>query len=235
MKKNIIFIVLIFLTIAYCNKNSSKKNYKFGLDAEKIKVDTTGDGVPDTWGYYMADPGNFRIIYEEIDKNLDGFSDELIWGGSAVFTPTNRAEKDVVKVHEETDTDYDGKVDTLRWLLPNELIALSQSDTDKDGYFESTEYYNFQKKIVRKEKDTNRDGKPDIFMWDTRAEIDTNFDLKPDKFLLANSDLEIQEKIKDKNNFKDLKESDSWLLNQNLIPMKSRSIIGSGYFNVQIK
>jgi len=231
-----IFFILLISVIATCSKDGAKKNLKFGLPVEQMKVDTSGDGVTDTWGYYMNDPGNFRIIYEEIDKNLDGFSDELIWAGSAVFSPKDRAEKEVVKVHEEVDTDYDGKVDTLKWLLPNELYALAQTDSDKDGYFETTSYYNYKKSIVRMEKDTNKDGKPDQILWDTRAEIDTDFNLIPDKMVTAKSNLELQEIVKDKSKYKELAQKDSWFLNQALIPDLNRSIIGSGFFdNIKTK
>ncbi|MBE7411751.1 MAG: hypothetical protein L6Q54_04990 [Leptospiraceae bacterium] len=224
------FIVFVLVVAVSCNKDTSRKNLKFGLPVEQMKVDTTGDGVMDTWGYYLNDPGNIRIIYEEIDKNLDGFSDELIWAGSAVFTPKDRAEKEVVKVHEEVDTDYDGKVDTIKWLLPNDFYALAQSDTDRDGYFETTSYYSFKKNIVRKEKDTNKDGKPDVILWETRGEIDTDFDSTPDKFVIAKSNLELEEIVKDKTKHQSLSEKNSWFLNQNLVPENERSIIGSGYF-----
>jgi antitoxin component YwqK of YwqJK toxin-antitoxin module len=193
-------------------------------------VDTNSDSKIDTKGYYLDDSGNFRLIYNESDNNLDGISDFFVWMGSSPAPKKEVAIKDVVKVHEEEDSDFDGKIDILKWYLPNELIALTQVDKDKDGYFETTNYFNFKKQIVRTEIDTDFDGRADVYLWDNRAEIDTDKDGIPDKFTTAPSKLLLQDKLEKKIDLNNLNKSNSWLLYPNQAPIEQRAIIGSGYF-----
>lgn len=227
---------MIAIVLAFCNCNkSNQKGLKFGAPVKMWHVDTTGDGVADTWGYFINEPGNFRPIYEEIDKNLDGHSDEFIWAGSAVYSPKNRPEREVVKVHEESDQNNDGKIDTIKWLLPNEFFAMGQLDEDNDGFFETTTYYNIKKQIVRKEKDTDHNGKPDVILWTMipRVEVDSNSDGIPDKFKTAKSNLELESVKKDSVGLLPLAKSDSWYLNQNKVPQENRALIGSGMFDTK--
>lgn len=224
-----IFLILFILLHLDCSKKPTK-NLKFSTPVEHKDVDTNADGKIDTKGYYMDDAGNIRLFYNELDRNLDGFTDMMLWVGSSSAPKKDAVVKDVVKVHEEEDEDYDGKVDVLKWYLPNEFIALSQHDKDKDGYFETTVYYNFKKIPVRTEVDTNFDGRADRILWSMRAELDTNFDGIPDTYTEAPTKLILEDKIERKVDLRPLDKSKSWFLNPSLSPVDSKAIIGSGYF-----
>lgn len=223
------FSFFLFTSFILTCSPKPKKPFPFGSSIESKKVDTTGDGKIDTQGYYMNDAGNYRLLYNEVDRNLDGFSDFMLWVGSSTSQKQEGQVKEVVKVHEEEDDDYDGKVDTLRWYLPNDLIALTQNDDDKDGYFETTIYYNFKKLPIRTEVDTNSDGRADRIIWNTRAEIDTDFDGFPDSYLEAPTKVKLLSNIDRKIDIKPLEKSKSWFLNPSLIPVDYKAIIGSGY------
>lgn len=224
-------VSFILFTIFYCSKpteQSIPKNYKFGLPIAMQEVDTNDDKKIDAIGYYVDDPQNIRLVYQELDRNLDGLSDTMIWAGLHTASPKGRKEKQIVKVHEEEDKDNDGQIDTLRWLLPNDVIALEQQDKDKDGYFETTTYYNFKKEVVRTEKDTNFDGKSDISIWKGRAEIDSDFDGVFDKYVLSESNLELEAKISKKENLLDIPKGQSWFMNRELVPKENQAVIGGG-------
>lgn len=231
MKVKICFLIVLFLFISFCKKSSdTNKIYQSGVEMKVKPEDTNGDGKNDSWGYYLNDPGNYRIVYIEVDKNGDGTSDNLIWTGLHPASPKGRAEKEIVKVHEEEDTTGNGVIDTLYWMLPNKIISLSQVDSDGDGYFETTNYFNFQKQIVRTEKDTNFDGKPDQFYWLMRVEVDSDFDGKPDKYATADTKKQLEQIAKTKKELLPLKEEFSWFLHKEKIPQQERAIIGSGYY-----
>lgn len=231
MNKQLISILILFSLFIFisCDKKSTK-SFKFGTKLEFKDVDTNNDGKIDTKGYYLDDAGNYRLVYNELDRNLDGYTDLMIWVGSSAAPKKDAQVKDIVKLHEEEDEDYDGKVDHMRWYLPNELVALSQHDQDKDGYFESTKYYNYRKVEVRTETDTNFDGRADTIYWEARAELDTNFDGIPDAYTEAPTKLILNDKVTRKIDLKPLDKSKSWFLNPTLIPLEERSIIGSGFF-----
>ena len=201
----------------------------FGAEMRIMPVDTAGKGSVDTNGYYIPEKGNYRVLYLEIDKNGNGSSDEFIWQGQATFQDPKSPElRSMVKVHEEVDENNDGKIDLIRWLLPNELIALSQKDSDHDGYFETTQYYNFKKRIVRREIDSKKKGYPTIFIFTDRAEIDTDGDKTPDKVVYGKSDLELEEKATNLRDAKSMKPNESVLFNPNLLNADDRPILGSG-------
>ena len=230
---NKILILIIILTITiFCKKeNTNKKSHlKFGTELKMILVDTNKDDKKDAYGYYINDPGYLRLIYEEIDKNLDGISDVLMWSGLHTATPPGRPEQEMVKVHEEEDTNFDGKIDVIRWMLPNDYPALAHKDSDNDGYFETTSYYNFQKNTVRTEIDTNFDGTADMILWNKRAELDLDFDKTMDNYLVGESSLSVEEKAKHKKDLLPLKKENSWFHNPILAPKENRPIIGSGYY-----
>ncbi|MDX1959344.1 MAG: hypothetical protein SFU98_12265 [Leptospiraceae bacterium] len=190
-----------------------------------IPLDTNGNKKDDTIGYYIDTPGNYRVVYQELDSDENGKSEIFVWHGlSSVNTP-EQAEKQTIKVHEEEDTNGDGKIDLVRWLLPNEFIAIVQRDNDFDEYLETTNYYNSAKQIVRSEVDSDKDGKPDKIFWTTRAEVDTNRDGIPDKFTLGNNEAEIREKVNTGKDLKPLKQNESWILNPNLVPTNERPIL----------
>lgn len=224
---SILFICLFSFLFLVCSKKN--KTFQFGSPFESQKVDSNGDGKIDTQGYYINDEGNFRLLYNEVDRNLDGLSDFMLWVGSSGSPKKDSDTKEIVKIHEEEDDDYDGKIDILRWYLPNDLIALTQNDEDKDGYFETTIYYNFKKLPIRTEVDTNSDGRADKIIWNTRAEIDTDFDGFPDSYTEAPTKVKLLDNIQRKLDIKPLEKSKSWFLNPSLIPVDYKAIIGSGY------
>ncbi len=196
-----------------------------------MPVDTTGKGSIDTNGYYIPEKDNYRILYIEIDKNGNGSSDEFIWQGlDTIQNPKNPAIKSMVKVHEEVDENNDGKIDLIRWMLPNDLIALSQKDSNHDGYFETTQFYNVKKRIVRREIDAKKKGTPSIFIFSDRAEIDSDGDKVPDLIVFGTSDLDLEEKATNLRETKPLKADASFVLNPKLLPQAERSILGSGMY-----
>ncbi len=222
MKKTV-SILFLFIIILGCKENS-KGDLKFGAKMEMVPVDTNNDGKKDAMGYYINNSDNHRIVYQEHDSDQNGKSEFFVWSGLSPVDP-KRATKETVKVHEEEDTDKDGKIDTIRWLLPNDFIAMSQVDRDADGYFETTNYYTMRKTIARSEVDSNKDGYPDQFFWANRVEVDTDFDKKPDKYYIGSSEAEIRTKANDKNSLKPLSEKESWALNPSLVPAQEKAII----------
>lgn len=226
----ILLYVIIAFGISVCSEKPKVKNYQYGLPMKQMDFDTDKNNKKETMSYYIDDPGNFRTVYGEMDMDNDGASEIMFWTGLQTASPPGQAEKAFTKVHEEEDTNKNGKVDILRWMLPNQFIALAQVDSNEDGYFETTQYFNFKKNVVRTEIDSNFDGKSDIYFWKNRGEADTDFDGIPDAFIVLTSELELKEKIKLKKDLKPLKKEDSWFYNQSLIPQDERAIIGSGYF-----
>jgi hypothetical protein len=224
--KQFLLLLLIFFS---CSKDKPPTSLnQFGLDMSSQAEDTNGDKKPDAIGYYIEDSKSARIVYQELDKNADGLSDSRIWTGMSSASPPNQKAKVVVKVHEEEDTNLDGNIDTLRWMLPNNYVALEQVDKDKDGYFETTVYYNFKKEPVRTEKDTNFDGKPDIVIWKGRAELDSDFDGVFDKHVLGESNLALEAAIEKKEGLLPLKKEESWFMNRKLVPEQNQAMIGGG-------
>jgi hypothetical protein len=222
------FLIFTLTLVFTFNCKDKSLPLPFGAEIRIMPVDTIGKGNIDTNGYYIAEKDNYRVIYIEIDKNGNGSSDEFIWQGHATSqNPNEPAVRTMVKVHEEVDENNDGKVDLIRWLLPNELIALTQKDSNHDGYFETTQYYNLRKRIVRREIDTGK-GFPTIFIFSDRAEIDTNGDRIPDQVVLGTSDLMLEEKAMNLRDAKPLKADDSVFLNPKLLPQEERPILGSG-------
>ncbi len=230
MEKVTIFTLLILLlgTIPSCNRE--KKKLPLGVPMKMMGVDTSGDGRKDSFGYFLLSEGNRRIVYQEIDKNGDGMSDEFIWVGSTTRRSSGQILNSPMKVYEESDENTNGQIDTIRWLLPNEYTAIELKDTDEDGYFETTLYYSYRKIPVRTEIDSNQDGFADIYIWSGRAEIDSDHDKKPDLYVTGDSNLELEEKAMRRRDTKPLSPGASWFFNPKLIPLESRSIIGSGTF-----
>lgn len=200
----------------------------FGADMRKIPVDSASNGKIDSMGYYIPESENYRLLYIEIDKDGNGSSDEFIWQGVAPVQTPDTPVKNMIKVHEQVDENNDGKIDLIRWLLPNEIISMVQKDSDRDGYFETVLYYNLKKKVVRRELDPNKKGKPSIFIFFDRAEIDSNEDGYPDLVVYGNSELELEEKAVNKRDTKPLRKEDSFLLNPSKLPVTERPLIGSG-------
>ena len=109
MKRIYFFLVLIVCLVAFgnCNKKPSK-GYKFNTPVGYKEVDTNTDGKIDTKGYFMDDEGNYRLFYNELNRNLDGFTDMMLWIDSSNAPKKEAIVKDVVKVHEEEDGRLDG-------------------------------------------------------------------------------------------------------------------------------
>ncbi len=221
------FLIVILLFYSSC-KEKQVQEFSFGLPMAQIFTDTNSNGKNDAVGYYVDNPKDYRIVYQEHDTNEDKITDLFIWSGFATFTPPDRPEKETVKVHEAEDTNKNGKVDTLRWLLPNGFIALSQVDRDGDGFFETTNYYNRKKQIVRTEVDTNKDGIPDRIYWLYRVEVDTDHDGYPDHYGESESETELR-RMTQESGLKPLPKEKSWVLNPNLVPKIYTAIIQFEY------
>ncbi|MBX3225431.1 MAG: hypothetical protein KF795_33305 [Labilithrix sp.] len=90
------------------------------------------------------------LACREIDTNLDGIKD-------VVRTFNQKGEA----LHEEADTDYDGKIDV--WLnFVDGRLAQQDVDTNKDGKPDVWKFYvNGQLQRIR--RDRNGDGKPDVW------------------------------------------------------------------------
>ena len=114
------------------------------------------------------------IICREIDTNLDGIKD-------VVRTYNAKGEA----VHEEADTNYDGKLDT--WVsFVNGRISEEDLDTDYDGKVDVWKFY-LDGALSRIKRDTNHDGKPDV--WEIyvngkldRVGVDLGFDGHVDRW-----------------------------------------------------
>jgi hypothetical protein len=226
------FLLLSILTVSFFQCKDTSLPLPFGAEMRIMPVDTTGRGSIDTNGYYIPEKGSYRVLYIEIDKNGNGSSDEFIWQGHAAYQdPQAPTVRTMMKVHEQVDENNDGKIDLIRWLLPNELIAMTQKDSNHDGYFETTQYYNIRKIIVRKEIDTNKKGSPNVFIFSDRAEVDTDGDHVPDQVVFGKSDLELEEKATNLRDAKPLTAKDSLLLNPGLLSVENRPILGSGVLN----
>ncbi|MDZ4726648.1 MAG: hypothetical protein SH817_10855 [Leptospira sp.] len=224
----ILLLTLFTLSLTHCKDKSIP--LPFGAEIRMMPVDTTGHGSIDTTGYYIPEKGSYRVIYIEIDKNGNGSSDEMIWQGSATYQDPNTKDlKTMVKVHEEVDENHDGKIDLIRWMLPNDFIAISQKDSDHDGFFESTQYYNYKKIVVKREVDSKKQGFPTIFIYQDRAEIDSDSDKVPDLVVFGKSELELEEKATNLRDVKPLKKDASYFLNPKLLPLDARPIIGGNY------
>jgi hypothetical protein len=94
------------------------------------------------------------LACREIDTNLDGIKD-------VVRTFNQKGEA----LHEEADSDYDGRVDV--WLnFVDGRLAQEDVDTNKDGKPDVWKFYvNGQLQRIR--RDRNGDGKPDV--WEIYA------------------------------------------------------------------
>lgn len=99
------------------------------------------------------------LVCREIDTNLDGIKD-------VVRTFNNKGEA----VHEEADSDYDGKIDV--WLkFVDGRIAEEDVDTNKDGRPDVWKFYvNGQLQRIR--RDRNFDGKPDVWEIYTKGRLE---------------------------------------------------------------
>ncbi len=99
------------------------------------------------------------IVCREMDTNLDGIKD-------IVRTFNAKGEP----VHEEADTNYDGKIDV--WVkFVNGRMAEEDLDTNFTGRINVWKYY-ADGQLSRVKRDTNGDGKPDIWEIYTNGKLD---------------------------------------------------------------
>jgi hypothetical protein len=90
------------------------------------------------------------LVCREIDTNFDGVKD-------VVRRYNDKGES----LHEESDANFDGRLDT--WItFATGRLAEVKVDTDADGNPDEWKYYSGGK-LARIKRDTNRDGKPDVW------------------------------------------------------------------------
>ncbi len=122
--------------------------------------ETTGPGAlkPNVRRVYKifgeSESRHRTLVCREIDTNLDGIKD-------VVRTFNQKGEA----LHEEADTDYDGKIDV--WLnFVDGRLAQEDVDTNKDGKPDVWKFYT-NGQLTRIRRDRNGDGKPDV--WEIYA------------------------------------------------------------------
>jgi hypothetical protein len=124
--------------------------------------------------YGEAETRHKTLICREIDTNLDGIKDVV-----RTFNAKGEA------VHEEADTDYDGKIDVWVDFIDGRM-SLEKIDTNHDGKPDVWKYY-LNGQLSRIQRDTNFDGKPDV--WEIYAKghlermgVDINHDGHVDRW-----------------------------------------------------
>jgi hypothetical protein len=158
--------------------DQSRCDYKGRADREVAETAGPGAVQPNVRRVYqMVGAGESMhkvIICREIDTNLDGIKD-------IVRTYNEKGES----LHEEADTNYDGRVDT--WItFSGGRIAKEEIDTDFNGTADVWKYY-VGGQLSRIQRDTNHDGRPDRWEFYTngkleRAGVDLDFDGHVDRW-----------------------------------------------------
>ncbi|WP_434048222.1 hypothetical protein [Sorangium cellulosum] len=126
------------------------------------------------------------LVCREIDTNFDGVKD-------VVRRYNDKGES----LHEESDANYDGRIDT--WLtFASGRLAEVRIDSDHDGNPDEWKYYSGGK-LARIKRDTNRDGKPDV--WEIyrmgrleRMGVDIDADERVDRW---DHDNELRRRLED--------------------------------------
>lgn len=106
-----------------------------------------------------GDQRHESIVCREVDTNLDGIKD-------VVRTFNDKGEA----VHEEADTDYDGKIDVWMSFVAGRL-AEENTDTNRDGRPDVWKVYS-DGQLSRIKRDTNFDGQPDDWEIYTRGKLE---------------------------------------------------------------
>jgi hypothetical protein len=158
--------------------DQSRCDYKGRADREVAETAGPGAVQPNVRRVYqMVGSGESMhkvIICREIDTNLDGIKD-------IVRTYNEKGES----LHEEADTNYDGRVDT--WItFSGGRIAKEEIDSDFNGTPDIWKYY-VGGQLSRIQRDTNHDGRPDRWEFYTdgkleRAGVDLDFDGHVDRW-----------------------------------------------------
>jgi hypothetical protein len=158
--------------------DQSRCEYQGRPDREAVETAGPGAVQPNVRRVYqMVGSGESThkvIMCREIDTNLDGIKD-------IVRTYNEKGES----LHEEADTNYDGKIDT--WItFSGGRIAKEELDSDFDGNADVWKYY-VGGQLSRIQRDANHDGKPDQWEFYTggkleRAGVDLDFDGHVDRW-----------------------------------------------------
>jgi hypothetical protein len=158
--------------------DQSRCDYKGRADREVAETAGPGAVQPNVRRVYqMVGSGESMhrvIICREIDTNLDGIKD-------IVRTYNEKGES----LHEEADTNYDGRVDT--WITFSAgRIAKEEIDSDFNGTPDIWKYY-VGGQLSRIQRDTNHDGRADRWEFYTdgkleRAGVDLDFDGHVDRW-----------------------------------------------------
>jgi hypothetical protein len=121
-----------------------------------------------------GDTRHKALVCREIDSNLDGIKDVV-----RTFNAKGEA------MHEEADSDYDGKIDV--WLsFVDGRLAEEDTDTNKDGKPDVWKFYQ-DGQMTRIKRDRNFDGKPDVWEIYTKGHlermgVDDSFDGHVDRW-----------------------------------------------------
>jgi hypothetical protein len=122
---------------------------QLGATENSRSADLDNDGRPEITKFYKTGAdGKPQLARQDIDLTWDGRVD--IW---RYFGDNGLVEK------EEWDTDYDSKVDEIRYFEDGTIVR-SERDRNNDGRFDIFRHYKVGK-LERKESDTNDDGKVD--------------------------------------------------------------------------
>ena len=121
-----------------------------------------------------SDNRHKSLVCREIDTNLDGIKDVM-----RTFNAKGEA------LHEQSDTDYDGRVDI--WMnFVNGRLEEEDNDTNKDGKPDVWKFY-VDGALNRVKRDRNFDGQPDV--WEIynrghleRMGVDDTFDGHVDRW-----------------------------------------------------
>ncbi|HKQ71858.1 MAG TPA: hypothetical protein VJT73_21085 [Polyangiaceae bacterium] len=148
--------------------------------ADREAVETAGPGAvqPNVRRVYQmvgsGDTVHKVLICREIDTNLDGVKD-------VVRTYNEKGES----LHEQADTNYDGRVDT--WItFAGGRIGKEEQDSDVNGNADVWKYY-VAGQLSRIQRDSNRDGRADRWEFYSngkleRVGVDLDFDGHVDRW-----------------------------------------------------
>ncbi len=145
---------------------------------ESVESSVPGSLTPNVRRVYrFSGEGLERIkilICREVDTNFDGVKDVV-----------RTYDDDGLKLSEQADADYNGKIDT--WIkFDGASPGLIEIDSSGDGNADETRYF-VNGKLVRIQRDTNGDQKPDILETYEQGElirmgVDLNFDGRIDRW-----------------------------------------------------
>jgi len=134
--------------------DQSKCEWRNRQDRESIETAGPGSVMPNVRRVFaIVGQGTDRqrvLICREIDTNLDGAKD-------VVRKFNDKGER----LFEESDTNYDGKIDT--WLTFGKSgLAEAKLDNNYDGNPDEWKFFSGGK-LTRARRDTNHDSKPDVW------------------------------------------------------------------------